>query len=153
MIRIPPSPIAPMASSGWNGTPSLRTTITSSGASSSLATSNATGTPPRGRPRTTTSLPRRNASSLARLRPASARSANSTGHLTHRLNQPLPVAGLANQQARGALRRWRRSPVAGHHDDRAVRVMHDLVAGRADQQPGESARAAGSYHQQVGIMG
>ena len=52
---VPPSPTAPIANSGWNGTPSLRTTITSSGASSARATSAATGTPPRGNPSTTTS--------------------------------------------------------------------------------------------------
>ncbi len=34
-----PSPIAPMASSGWVGTPSLRTTTTSSGAPRAAATS------------------------------------------------------------------------------------------------------------------
>src|SRR5659263_163579 len=72
----PPSPIAPMASSGWNGTPSLRTTMTSSGAPSAPATSNATGTPPRGRPRTTTSWSCRYSSRAASSRPASTRSAN-----------------------------------------------------------------------------
>jgi Acetoacetate decarboxylase (ADC) len=45
----------PIASSGWKGTPSLRTAITSSGASRRLATSAAMGTPPRGRPSTTMS--------------------------------------------------------------------------------------------------
>ena len=35
--------MAPMPSSGWNGTPSLRTMITSSDASSARATSNAMG--------------------------------------------------------------------------------------------------------------
>jgi hypothetical protein len=43
---------------GRNGTPSLRTTITSRGARSSRATSDATGTPPRGNASTTTSVPR-----------------------------------------------------------------------------------------------
>ena len=60
----PSSPTAPIASSGWKGTPSLRTTITSSGASSARATSAATGTPPRGNPSTTTSSPRRCAQPL-----------------------------------------------------------------------------------------
>jgi len=36
MTRAPSSPIAPKPYSGWNGTPSLRTTITSSGAPNSL---------------------------------------------------------------------------------------------------------------------
>ena len=62
MIRTPSSPMAPMPSSGWYGTPSLRTTITSSGAPSAWATSKATGTPPRGSPRTTRGSPRRCAS-------------------------------------------------------------------------------------------
>ena len=75
MIRIPSSPMAPMPSSGWNGTPSLRTTITSKGASSDRATSNATGTPPRGRPSTTTCSSRRCWRRSARRRPASKRSA------------------------------------------------------------------------------
>jgi len=48
-----PSTIAPMASSGWNGTPILRTRIRSSGACKAAATSAATGTPPRGSARTT----------------------------------------------------------------------------------------------------
>ena len=69
--RTLPSPMAPMATSGWNGTPSFRTTITSIGASSALATSNATGTPPRGRPSTTTFRPRRPASRFPSRRPAS----------------------------------------------------------------------------------
>ena len=69
----PPSPMAPMASSGWKGTPSLRTTITSSGASRASATSRARGTPPRGSPRTTTSCPRSCSSRSASNRPASAR--------------------------------------------------------------------------------
>ena len=55
-MRTPPSPIAPIASSGWKGTPSLRTTMTSSGTASARATSNATGTPPRGSPSTTRSV-------------------------------------------------------------------------------------------------
>jgi len=44
----------PKPYSGWNGTPSSRTTITSSRACNSSATSNATRTPPRGRPSTAT---------------------------------------------------------------------------------------------------
>jgi hypothetical protein len=39
---------APIANSGWKGTPTLRTRIKSSGASSAAATSAATATPPRG---------------------------------------------------------------------------------------------------------
>ena len=53
MIGAPPSTTAPMASSGWKGTPTLRTRIRSSGASSTAATSAATVTPPRGSARTT----------------------------------------------------------------------------------------------------
>ena len=74
----PSSPTAPIASSGWNGTPSLRTTITSNGASSARATSAATGTPPRGSPSTTTSSPRRWRSRSPSRRPASTRSLNGT---------------------------------------------------------------------------
>ena len=76
--RTPPSPIAPMASSGWNGTPSFRTRITSRGAPRSAATSYATGTPPRGRPSTTTGSSRRCCSRHARRCPASTRSMNGT---------------------------------------------------------------------------
>src|SRR4051812_38749645 len=53
--RTPSSPIAPIAYSGFDGEPSLRTRITSRGAPRARATSAATGTPPRGRPRTTVS--------------------------------------------------------------------------------------------------
>ena len=75
MTRIPSSPTAPMPSSGWNGTPSLRTMMTSSGAPSARATCDATGTPPRGRPSRTTGSPRRCRSLAASRRPASSRSA------------------------------------------------------------------------------
>src|SRR5687767_4275989 len=47
--------MAPIANSSCPGTPSLRTTNTSSGALKYLATSQATGTPPRGKASTTTS--------------------------------------------------------------------------------------------------
>ena len=77
MIRTPPSPMAPIPSSGWSGTPSLRITITSSGACSAWATSNATGTPPRGNPSTTTSCPRRWLTRRESSRPASTRSRTS----------------------------------------------------------------------------
>ena len=87
--RTPSSPMAPMPSSGWNGTPSLRTTITSSGAPSARATSKATGTPPRGRPSTTTRCPRRCCSLAASCRPASARSAKRMAPLLP--GQPPPV--------------------------------------------------------------
>ena len=43
MIGVPPSTMAPMASSGWHGTPILRTRIKSSGAWSAAATWAATG--------------------------------------------------------------------------------------------------------------
>ena len=72
----PPSTIAPIANSGSNGTPILRTKIKSSGASSAEATSAATGTPPRGKARTTGSWPRYPASAAANFRPASARFLN-----------------------------------------------------------------------------
>ena len=74
----PSSPTAPIASSGRDGTPSLRTTITSNGAPKARATSAATGTPPRGNPSTTTSSPRRCRSRSASRRPASTRSTNRT---------------------------------------------------------------------------
>ena len=83
--RTLPSPMAPMATSGWKGTPSFRTTITSSGASRALATSNATGTPPLGRPSTTTSGPRRPASRFPSRRPASDLSWNDTIAVTRRV--------------------------------------------------------------------
>jgi hypothetical protein len=73
--RTPSSPTTPMPSSDRNSTPSLRTTMTSSGAPSARATWNATGTPPRGRPRTTTGSPFRCPSRTASRRPASSRSA------------------------------------------------------------------------------
>src|SRR6516164_7318064 len=76
MILMPPSPIAPMPSSGWTGTPSLRTRITSRGAPSARATSAATGTPPRGSPSTTTSAPRRCSIRSASRLPASDLSRN-----------------------------------------------------------------------------
>ena len=53
--RTPPVAIAPIASSGWPGTPIFRTRNRSSGALRWRATSAATGTPPRGRASTTTS--------------------------------------------------------------------------------------------------
>ena len=74
----PPSPIAPKANSGWHGTPSLRTTRMSSGACRALATSNATGTPPRGKPRTTLSPPISGCRCGASCRPASRRSSNTS---------------------------------------------------------------------------
>ena len=58
------------------GTPSLRTTMMSSGTSSSRATSNATGTPPRGSPSTTRSSRGSSLSRSASRRPASTRSTN-----------------------------------------------------------------------------
>src|SRR5262252_3884929 len=45
------------------------------------------------------------------------------------------------------------STLAAHNHDRAVRVVHDLAADRADQQPGEAARAPGPDDQQVGGAG
>src|SRR5437764_1460417 len=64
-----------MASSSWRGTPSLRTIKTSSGAPSALATSYATGTPPRGSASTSRSgRPAYPMNIVANVRPASARS-------------------------------------------------------------------------------
>ena len=75
--RSPTAAMAPIASSGCPGTPSLRTISTSSLAPSAAATSAATGTPPRGRPSTTTSSrPEYPPSSAASARPAAVRSAN-----------------------------------------------------------------------------
>src|SRR5205823_8928845 len=75
--RTPPVAIAPIASSRWNGTPSLRTRNTSSGARSSRATSWATGTPPRGSASTITSgWPAYALSRRASRPPASRRSRN-----------------------------------------------------------------------------
>src|SRR5690349_6575682 len=77
-----PLAIAPIASSSRPGTPSLRTTNTSSGADNAFATSHATGTPPRGNASTTRS--RRNANDARRsasARPAALRSANSGSRL------------------------------------------------------------------------
>src|SRR4051812_30442926 len=76
--RTSPSPSAPIASSGCDGTPSLRTKMTSSGASRARATSYATGTPPRGSATTTGCSSRRWSSRAASRRPASARSRNGT---------------------------------------------------------------------------
>ena len=72
--RAPRSPMAPIATSGWLGSPSLRTTSTSSGAWSADASSAATGTPPRGRPSTTGRSIVRPANACASRRPASRRS-------------------------------------------------------------------------------
>src|SRR5205085_4308183 len=70
----PPEAIAPTASSSKPGTPSLRTIKTSSGTRSACATSYATGTPPRGKPRTiTSSRPAYFESFKPSIRPASAR--------------------------------------------------------------------------------
>ena len=86
---IPPDASAPIASSSCPGTPSFLTTKTSSGACSAFATSYPTGTPPRGKARTTTSSRFRNSPSLeASKRPASKRSANSMALLLRRLAPP-----------------------------------------------------------------
>ena len=73
--RTPPLAIAPIASSSCPGDPSLRTTNTSSGAFSALATSAPTGTPPRGRARIKRfGVSVNRASRAASARPAPARS-------------------------------------------------------------------------------
>ena len=76
MTGAPPSTMAPMASSGYIGAPILRTRTRSSGAPSAAATSAATGTPPRGRARTTGSSPCRPRSARANFFPASDLSRN-----------------------------------------------------------------------------
>src|SRR4051794_35325769 len=105
MTRAPPVAIAPNASSACPGTPSLRTSRTSSGAPSAAATSTPTGTPPRGSASTSgspgaSSSPSASSActtSGARRRPASTRSANASMVTT------LPVR--APRQARSA-GRW-----------------------------------------------
>src|SRR6185437_15719482 len=78
--RTPPLAIAPNAVSSWPGTPSFRTTNTSSGTPNATATSYATGTPPRGKPRTRTLGSRAYCRSFpANARPASCRSTNGFG--------------------------------------------------------------------------
>src|SRR5579872_6653890 len=72
-----PSATAPMANSGWMGTPILRTSKRSSGASRAWAASAATGTPPRGSASTTGSRSLYLSSASASLRPASIRFWNS----------------------------------------------------------------------------
>ena len=71
------SAIAPIATSCSHGVPILVTTKTSRGSLSALATAAATGTPPRGSPKTITSWrPEYAANFPASISPASARSAN-----------------------------------------------------------------------------
>src|SRR5512139_218500 len=131
----PSSPTAPIASSGWKGTPSLRTTITSKGASSAEATSKATGTPPRGRPRTTVSGPRRCSTLRASWRPASARFAN-MAHLRQSLLLLLTL-GADPDLGQG---RWSRLPAQGHRlhgqvvKAPLVTVEHQRRYDEADQE-------------------
>ena len=96
--RAPPSPMAPIATSGCLGRPSLRTTSTSSGAPSADASSAATGTPPRGRPSTTGRSIVRPANACASRRPASRRSlkwsiSHGAGRVTRRVRvrRPAPL--------------------------------------------------------------
>src|SRR6266511_3412025 len=77
--RTPSSPTAPIPSSGWYGTPSFRTIRTSSGAPSASATSYATRTTSRGRPRTSGDESRRPETRSASCRPASRRSRKGIG--------------------------------------------------------------------------
>jgi uncharacterized protein YecE (DUF72 family) len=88
-----PSTTAPSASSGWNGAPILRTRIRSSGASSARATSNPTGTPPRGSASTTGRSSLNLSSRCASAHPASLRSANRTS----RRNMALSLLGIARR--------------------------------------------------------
>src|ERR1035437_18592 len=101
ITRTPSSLIAPIASSGWEGNPSLRTTMTSSGAPSVLATSKATGTPPRGSPRTTTSSSAWSPSFSLSCLPASDRSRNA-------MSPPLPD-GRRGRSVSSTVARRRRS--------------------------------------------
>ena len=73
--------------------------MTSRGRSSALATSAATGTPPRGRPRTTASRPLKGSSRAASWAPASTRSANTmAGGLLHA--SPAPRSRMPHLQHR-----------------------------------------------------
>src|SRR5438552_1657953 len=101
-----PSTIAPSASSGWNGTPILRTRTMSSGASSPFAISAPIGTPPRGSASTTGSPPRHEASRAASWRPASRRSLNIIGPGVRAHGRGLHVANLelVQRQAEGSER-------------------------------------------------
>src|SRR5579859_2779817 len=179
MTRASPSPIAPMPSSGCSGTPSLRTRMTSSGASRARATSAATATPPRGRPSTTTSLSRNGNSRLASCRPASDRSRNrmvtpsgglenvypARGHNATRYG-PVPEgspghwqpAGSGQQRAQeraGAVAVGATGVLAGHE------VGHPGVGQRADlgtdlilvADDGHVGRARGSLAVQHGPVG
>src|SRR5689334_3652876 len=130
MTRAPPSPMAPKPYSGWNGTPSLRTTITSRGARSSRATSAATGTPPCGKASTTTSVPRRCDSDRASRRPASARSANSIALPPHIWVRP----GWAADSFPGWLDEL--TEVQGQHVERLVESAAGHVAAH---HPGHQA--------------
>src|SRR5438105_6016990 len=107
--RTPLEANAPIASSSWPGTPSLRTMKTSSGAPSLRATSYATGTPPRGKARTIRSgWPARVASRPASTRPASARSAK-------------------RPSMEGLLRENLRSPRTGSIEKMSGKSLHRLV--------------------------
>ena len=43
--------------------------------------------------------------------------------------------------------------LAADHDNRAVRVMHTVLADRAEQRFGESAVSAAAHHQEIGSVG
>src|SRR5579863_5788368 len=98
MVSTPPEAIAPIASSGIFGAPSFRTSQTSSGAWRTLAISNPTGTPPRGRARTWTSVRSANeVNCSARSLPASVRSRKRMEHL-----RALPLSVLPAVDVRGS---------------------------------------------------
>src|SRR5271157_2712253 len=78
-----PSTTAPIANSGRQGTPILRTSTRSRGAVSAAATSAATGTPPRGSARITGFRPSYRWSAFASFFPASDLSLNDMSALSY----------------------------------------------------------------------
>src|SRR6266851_1342861 len=97
---VPPSATAPSASSFCHGTPILRTSTMSSGASSRRAISLPIATPPRGNASTTGDLSLRWRSSAARRSPASLRSRNiGMPHPRHRHCKPNSSHGTIDRHA------------------------------------------------------
>ncbi len=109
----PPSPMAPMASSGWTGTPSLRTTITSSGERAPAR--------PRRRPVRHLSGGRRR----LRLRPAGGRGDGRGGARRRRGRRTSCPVRLS----------------AVDHDDGTWRVVHTMEAHGPESQGPQAASA------------